>query len=436
MTLPTDVKSVLWDLGDGNTSTLLIPNHVYQAPGVYTAILTAFYTDGTSASVEGSVPVTASEWDVTGLNVSKTNVCYRFGTSPKEGIGFSEVSGDGWVLPNGRVEPITLKDNNNVPRLVVLDANSRRFYEITTSRGSDSLGHTPVWKDKVSIDNTGGINYSGGFTARGVEGELERYFLELISTNLYTRPLAEEIRNNDGVTVYDTNGYPEDLLLKFKMSTEDQKAIPDVEAQKVSMPKHEVTYDKRIEGHFINTEIEWNVAPFQIVGLTQNLLAKDKLDTPTNKAMVESSWQEHVANVQAWYSRGSNLLLDRATGQTNSIDPSEVTATVGPDGYSDSAFEIAAAATIDISDDYGVAFFWYRDDTPVASLPVGFTAYKTVDNWTLAYVENGTSLSFGEGAYFDIRSFSTDVTLDLEVVEYLYEDVASYQGIVNLPVWF
>ena len=44
------ITSWLWDFGDGQTSTLQNPSHVYATPGSYTVTLTVTNSDGVSDS--------------------------------------------------------------------------------------------------------------------------------------------------------------------------------------------------------------------------------------------------------------------------------------------------------------------------------------------------------------------------------------------------
>lgn len=48
-------RSVLWDFGDGNTSTLLNPQHVYSIPGAYTATLTVTSPGGCTSTFSRQV---------------------------------------------------------------------------------------------------------------------------------------------------------------------------------------------------------------------------------------------------------------------------------------------------------------------------------------------------------------------------------------------
>ncbi len=53
-----NATSYHWDFGDGDSSTLKNPGHVYQTPGEYTVTLTAII-DGCQHSIIGTVEVIA-----------------------------------------------------------------------------------------------------------------------------------------------------------------------------------------------------------------------------------------------------------------------------------------------------------------------------------------------------------------------------------------
>lgn len=51
LTLGGQPQSFLWDFGDGTTSSLSAPTHIYSTPGIYTVTLTVVYMSGCSSSI-------------------------------------------------------------------------------------------------------------------------------------------------------------------------------------------------------------------------------------------------------------------------------------------------------------------------------------------------------------------------------------------------
>lgn len=416
-----------WYYGDGIVENVYDPTHRYPMPGVYTVKLEIYEDGALLGSVKKNLYISVTTWADNGLNVSQTNKCYRFGTSSKEGIGASEVSGDDWVFPNGKVQPIRLKDEDGIHRSIVFDANDRKFYEITSPRGVSSLGYTPIWRDKANVDGSGGTEYGSTLSLRGVTGGLERYFVEMLSTNIYSRPVDNSLL---GGYSFDGNSYPSNLLVEVSVSDDDNKSEPILVAKKISMPKHEVVFDKRIEAHFLQTNVSLNTAPAQIVGVTQNIIAKDKLDFPDNRTLSEDDWQEEISCVTYWLSRGTNLLYDRVSGASNSL--SNYSAVTGVDGYSDSAIDIPLGELLSIPLG-GEVLFWYKDTTPVLSLPPSSEVVGTSGNWILAKATVSSNWTLGEGIYFDIRVYESEISDDAK--DYLLSDVIGNNGNNTLPLW-
>lgn len=70
-----DSFSVLWDFGDGDTSSSTFPSHTFDTPGVYTVTLTATDGWGAAASVQIVVDVTTPADNVAPMLVVPTPVC-------------------------------------------------------------------------------------------------------------------------------------------------------------------------------------------------------------------------------------------------------------------------------------------------------------------------------------------------------------------------
>lgn len=419
-----------WFFGDGTTGSGDAPSHIYTMPGVYT-VSCEFYEDGVyQSTTTKQLQITVDVWnDSYGIDVSKTNTCYRFGVNSQEGIGCSEVYGDDWILPPGRVAPIRITDRDGVIRSIAFDNNDRLFYELGTTRGVESLGFSPTWRDKANVFGNGGTAFDGYIKFASNIGTLERFFVEMISCNVYTRPIQNELQGNNTSLIYDANGYPTGLLMEVTVGVDDNK--PSVaQAKKINIPKHEIVFDRRVEGHQLQTTVKYNVAPILINGITENIMAKDKLNAPNLEHLHEFDVQQVIAVMQVWYSRGHILGLNRMTGSIE-IASGDYSAIMGADGFSGSA--MATNTPINISGGgVGKLVMWYRDDTPV-NLSNPMTVYATLGNWVLASSNvASTGFDLPNGFYFDIRKYAT-VTNDM--LEYIYNDVVDNHGNNIMPIW-
>ena len=54
-----NIKTWFWDFGDGQTSNLAVPNHLYSSPGLYAVSLSATYADKTVQVLKKELVVSA-----------------------------------------------------------------------------------------------------------------------------------------------------------------------------------------------------------------------------------------------------------------------------------------------------------------------------------------------------------------------------------------
>jgi len=254
--------------------------------------------------------------------------------------------------------------------------------------------------------------------------------LELISANAYTRPVPTELLGKADV---DGNDYPVGLLIELLMATDDNKGAVSI-AQKVKLPKHEVLFDKRVESHYLRLDATFNMAPMQFVGFTRNIQAKDKLDVPNENRQYEGDAQSSISNDMVfWVTRGSNLLLDRVSG--NTVTPSVIAPVGGADGIDDSGMSVTVFAIPQLADEVRPFYvsMWYREDTVIGWIP-NPQPIGTYGQWVFIWFEiDSTGLLFGSGNYFDIRVFDHPPTEDM--MDYMLKDVVSNKGNNIMPIW-
>jgi hypothetical protein len=220
--------------------------------------------------------------------------------------------------------------------------------------------------------------------------------------------------------------------MQVSVGTEDN-VPPVAQAKKIKLPKHEVVFERRVEGHQIQTTVQYSVAPVLINGMTESLIAKDKLEAQNLEVLHEETVQQTIAQMLAWYSRGTMLLLNRMTGVTD--QGCRITPIVGADGFDASGIEITLA-TLNLQGGgrFGRAVFWYRDDTLITNMPTPIV-YATLGNWVLAKADvDSTGFTFGLGRFFDIRMFPVNTITD-DVMEYIYNDVVDNHGNNIMPIW-
>ena len=434
------VSKWLWDFGDGSSpSTSQSPSHIYTSPGVYTVVLTVTLQDGTSYTQTRERYIHVSEWASNGLNVSKTDACLMYGETEASGLGASFVDGSAWIRPAARVNPITILDRNDQVRTLVPDIRSMRFFELTGTAGVASLGHRPVWKDRVKVDGTGGVTYDGETHLRGVTGTVERHFLEYVSANVYTRPVHESVRNEG----YDIQGYPADLRAIVTVRDQDEITTEVAQSIDIKLPSHEVMFDSRLEGHALKTELKFDRAPLQLVGVTQNLLTKDRLASPVRgeDAVIEQRAQEFLSSCIWWVTRGVAPTYDRIT-QTELLPVDSVATTNGLDGLTDSALLVITGQHISIPTEVNVLLYWFKGS--INKLPAFTREISSSDGWKYVF-SVGANLVLGDNIIVqDLRGFAMELPnpispdwlpAPMEILEYAVHDMVVGKGRATLPRW-
>jgi len=418
--------------GDGQSTTITdgsLPSHLYCEQGTYTVTRTVYLEDGTITSHTYELDI---EVYPTGEGYGCSEVkhkCYRFGRNATEGHGASELGGEFFPNQIPSINPLIIKDSNNIRRTILIDEYDRTFYELVTSIGPSGSGIDAIWRDKCDIAGDNGEPYECRIELRAIKGELEAYWIENISTNLYTEPVNEAFRNCNTYR-YDEHGYPDELEVSISIKTEDNKKIPDVITRKIKLPKHEVTFDRKVEGHYLAPTVSWNVAPLIVKGLTYNVLRKNRLDNATAQVQSEQTSQDILADNKWWISRVEPLIRNRVTGEKlifNDWEPDQ-----GPDGKDSYGAIKIIDGQIDIPFD-SFMLIWYKADE--TNFPYSLDELGRVGNWicgtTIAH--QGDVLPIG--SYFDIRLFDLNIFNqdNRYILEYYFEDVKYNHGDVLLP---
>ena len=287
--------------------------------------------------------------------------------------------------------------------------------------------------------NAGTIRHAGYDIAPEVgfkedRGNMEHFFIESAKNHISIRPYDEDNRDTD---FHGDHGYRDGLLAEAKIYVDGEPTIARATAKDIVMPKNELYFDKRVQGHRLNTELSFNKSELQVLGRYQHYVSKDKLSEYVDLPMTETSYQESISSPVMWLTRGETPLLDRSTGLilSGSID-----LLTGPDGKIQSGFlanENIALGNIEYAD--GGILLWQKGGVHFTSDP-GLLTYGTHDGWTLSYF-NGTvpaSLVLASGSsIFDLRLFQAsdpvgDILTD-DVLEYYFNDVKYHSGNNFMP---
>lgn len=413
----------LWDFGDGETSSLQSPYHIYRRSGRYTVSLTIEVSDGTKKTTtkEVYIIVDSETSHVPSLGVRPDKVCLHLGLDDEDG-GWGYYSGDQYVWPESAecIVPIEIGD-----RLldVVFDGQSGLPFIMNTqgSRGDDATDE--VFRDKVGHPlQPEGYPIKTSLTTRMYVGQdrqqrvkhEETYFNVSAARDGRILPDGLEIDAyllNDGVQLH-------------------------VEEMRDLVQDEEVLFTTKKISNGFQLRIDTNDAEFKISDIGTVLKADAKSRYVTKVVSPDKSFQQFLGNAYYYVSRGSSRNLatgDSAyTGYTN---------TVGPDTFNDSAFEIPALGflAIDVGANFSSATLWTKDPSKVVDLggPITIEELTVNGDWYLLLITAMTStiLTLQETEYFDIRINDTAIT-DLTWYDQYIHDVIYEKGHKYLPRYY
>jgi len=411
----------IWDFGDGNAAYSTSPSNTYELVGLYTVTITGrIGLQSISFTRRSYIRVYPG-----GLIVARTTRCFRNAVLPEQGVGFNEVSGSAWPMPEARTGTLRIFDSNDQPHVLVLDNKDGYFYDISTRDGPPESSLTRVWKDKVATDGTGGTEILPEAQFPEDRGGFEHYFLEHKESHVYARPYDELV------------GYPSGLELSLSIFEDGEQTDASATASNIPLDG-DISYDKIVEAHRLMMVVSANKSQHVIVGRQQYYVAKDRAAGPDDRIMTESDYEEEFALPLLWFWMKEGTEQERATGATLTLT---VTAVAGIDGGSESGASFTTAqnfGSVGIGG-LGEFMFWYKGTIAVTlgGAPIAITDHGTYSGWTLGYSTNITGTGdvvltpTGTGIISDMRVFGTAITSGAR--SYYYNDVSTNGGGVVLP---
>jgi PKD repeat protein len=419
------IEEYYWSFNDGGFSRATAPLHVFKEKGLYDITL--------RIRVEGQYHSYTRHRYVRvypgGLVVSRTNNSFRFGVQKSQGIGFSKNSGS-FPMPDGRVSPIEVYDENNNPCALVIDAQTGLFVDISPRQGPANSGLIETFKDLVEVDGSGGVDYSPSVKFPGDTGTYQHYWLDLRNMHLYTSPVDDGKRNADG---YDENGYPDGLLITVSVLADGNQTDVVAAAADIVLPKHEITFDKTINHvNEIQTSVSANMGAIIIAGRHSAIVASDVPDSPDQRIMTEQTHQEAFSSPQVWAGIYCGKFVNRANLSTI-IDAPTVCA--DPLGFSN-AVRVTQPLNVGAVSGNGSALVWAKG---AITMTIGGQAqslisadYDALSGYTLYFL---TSVLYAgdlvvipstSADLFDVRVFSTILTV--ADVSYYFNDAKNNGG--------
>lgn len=359
--------------------------------------------------------------------MADTNVSFPLGLTYEQGIGFSENTGS-WPMPEARTGILKVVDDNDNPRVLVLDYSDGLFYDISLRDGPTGNGLTKLFVDKASVSGTSGIDIAPEITFKEDTGEYERFLVNHLSSRIYVRPDKETNRSTSG---YDDKGF----LSGTQFTTEiyaDGEPTTFVSTTKDVQKNNEIVYDRVVEGNRLQTKIKANKSGFHIVGRQQEYIVKDISVTPTNKITTEGNHQETLSAPLLWATRGEVSGLETIGGGYLS---GVASMSSGADGNSTSAFYITSALTTPAITAVGdkTIVYWTSGsgNATFGGTSITTVSYSGSGSWSML-VASGVTQSgslvitpVSTARIFDIRIYSGSISGSYE---YLFDDIIEHSG--------
>jgi len=373
-----------------------------------------------------------------------TDISYRFGTRAEEGIGWSENTGTKWIWPENKSSIMTIIDSKNFTHVIILDAITGKFYDITTRDGPTGSLMVKYWNDKVISGITVGTIIASEIAFGEDRGTFEHFYLNHKESHFYMRPYDETYKSETvaGIT-YDSSGYPGSFAVDASLYC-DGSETATATANSMNL-NGDIVCDKDVEARRMQAIVTIGAAPWKFVGRQHYYVAKDRPSNAANNVNTEMDNQSAFAEPTLWADIFLNKVINRVDGSTIIAAPSIVT---GPDGNS-SAFTMVAGTTysfgsVTMSMVAGTLLLWLdtNDPTNVASLvttKIGATAANlvlvsvtAVGGFYLYYLNSAvatgalTMLPAQNRKCCDIRFFSAILTAANKT--YYYNDVSNNSG--------
>jgi hypothetical protein len=309
----------LWEFGDGTTSDLPNPLHVYLREGTYSVSLTV-YTDGYDNEYDPGINAPELTYATKTVGIAVTvNIptdkklegrCLRYATEDTEGQGWSDIKGFVDPVQDGAY---IIYDDNDVPRCIVEDEDGK-IYEVDTFDRVDFL--KPPFADKIKFDGTEGtpiVCKKLGAELTAGAGYEDTTVCDYM-TWVHIRPDDPLNRGKGG---YDTEGFRDGQAVNLEVFADGEKITST--AKTVDIPENsDIVFSghPNIQATRLQYQFTFNASEFKLVEIKNQLLVKQSF---ASIPMTENTYQDDMGYGLVLYMTRGNPIFDRVTKQIVSI---------------------------------------------------------------------------------------------------------------------
>jgi len=262
-----------------------------------------------------------------------TGKSFRFAVRLDQGVGWNENTGDDYVWPEPLVSALPVFDALNQPRQIVLDERTGQFWEIGTRNGPNGSGISRSYRDKET--DYGGTEIPAIIKFKEHRARHEHQKLENIEDHYYLRP---QDPGEQGASGHDSQGFRLGFEVTISKLKDGELTTNTVITRDIPVTG-DIVHDEKVEARRIQGKFETTTSEFRLVQVESYHINKGKSASRTEKNMSEHTYQSEMRLPSTWASRGSNLILDRSTG--DDFSGSTFGSASGPDGNPSSAMSFS-----------------------------------------------------------------------------------------------
>lgn len=404
-----------WDFGDGETSHLQSPYHVYRTPGFYTVSLTVTRSDGkvskhTKTEYINVYGVAGMLFDI---GNSTTPVCLVYGVDrSNHGGGWSTFSGERWVWPESPAAILEVP-GPDANRLIVFDNATGLPFIINPNEGPNGIAPTP-YRDMVGHPaNPDGWPIATRVTTPSFVGENLHYRIQHEETYIDMTPIVAEYLPEMKVSCH------------LKENNEDILSTADID---VTLGR-EILFTNKNMADKIQIVVETSESGFRVNTIESSLKTDMKARYASVRESENISFQTAMMDALWWATRGS-YARERIEGKPTGMVGTKIT---GPDGREESAVLLTKRFDIPMTLIGGHALLlWVKAGDHTA----GETLAER-NGWELRYLSPtglSTVTAMEGSSVFDIRVFAGPIP---DITEWftVYADEVKDDGNRFLPLF-
>jgi len=403
-----------WDFGDGTTSNLIHPYHIYKSPGIYTVRVDVTFKDGTTvrAERENYIKVYSVAESIIVDGSSDKNRCLVYGTDKTNETGWSLFTGNDWIIPETKHAIVDIELEGDLFQ-VAFDNNGRPFIISDVNK--------PTYKDKIGYQL---LNEHGQPTGVRHDGtDISCYVItpEYVGENASYRLTHEQTffrmsPPSKTESFFDNTRISSQLIHDGSIFYEQQIPCSDKNVEQMFSIKKRAD---RVQVGFKTT-----TSGIRISDIETSLRVCDVARNSSRGATVDFGFQMFIMSPLHWFSI-EDYSFDLGTQERMELSGERVP---GVDNKSDTAFFLYVDMIVPTVGGSCISFF------SKSFTPENVLFEKEIDDYTFFVVSlDVEEYIFYQGVtVYDIRVMQDTLT-DLSLYEDYIFDIVENNGIKFLP---